>query len=83
MDALRAAFLPGAVIVRTGGEEPVVYGVEGFIAPRLALLTGGGLTGFREWELSGRTDLFGDIAQHFCGYAKAGVRDGVPFEGGG
>jgi hypothetical protein len=83
LDALRQLFLPGAVIVRTGGGEPAVYDVDSFIAPRRELLAGGTLTGFREWELSGRTEIFGDIAQHFCGYAKAGVQQGVPFTGRG
>ena len=78
---LRAAFLPGAVIVRTCGLEPAVYDVEGFLAPRQALLTGGTLTGFHEWELTGRTDIWGDIAQHVGGYAKSGVQDGVPITG--
>ena len=79
LDALRAVFLPEAVIVRTCGLTPAVYGVDSFIAPRQALLTGGSLVDFREWELSGRTEVFGDIAQHFCSYAKAGVQDGAPF----
>lgn len=79
LDALRAVFLPGAVIVRTCGGEPVVYGVDSFIAPRQALLSGGSLVDFSEWELSGHTEVFGDIAQHFCSYAKAGVQDGTPF----
>ena len=79
LDTLRAAFLPGAVIIRTCGGEPTVYGVDGFIAPRQALLSGGSLVDFREWELSGRTEVFGDIAQHFCRYAKSGVQDGKPF----
>jgi hypothetical protein len=79
IDALRQVFLPEAVIIRTGGGEPTVYDVDGFIAPRRALLAGGALTVFREWELSGRTEVFGDIAQHFCAYAKEGVQDGTPF----
>ncbi|HEY2043105.1 MAG TPA: hypothetical protein VGH11_10555 [Jatrophihabitans sp.] len=79
LDALRSVFLPGAVIVRTCGGGPAVYGVESFIAPRQALLSGGSLVDFREWEVSGRTEVFGDIAQHFCSYAKAGVQDGTPF----
>jgi hypothetical protein len=79
LDALRAAFLPEAVIVRTGGGEPVVYAVETFIAPRQALLSGGTLIDFSEWELVGHTEVFGDIAHHFCSYAKAGVQDGNPF----
>ena len=83
LDALRQAFLPEAVIVRTCGGEPTVYDVDGFIAPRQALLSGGTLVDFREWELSGHTELFGDIAQHFCSYAKTGVQDGAPFTGRG
>jgi hypothetical protein len=53
-----------------------VYGVESFIAPRQALLSGGTLVDFREWELHGHTEVFGDIAQYFGSYAKAGVQDG-------
>jgi hypothetical protein len=83
LDALRQIFLPTAVIVRTCGGEPAVYGVDSFLKPRRELLSSGALAKFREWELSGRTDVFGDIAQHFCGYAKAGVRDGTPFTGRG
>jgi hypothetical protein len=83
LDTLRSMFLPQAVIIRTCGMEPVVYGVEGFITPREALLSGGTLVDFREWELSGCTDLFGDIAHWFGTYAKAGVQDGAPFTGRG
>jgi hypothetical protein len=83
LDTLRSVFLPQAVIIRTCGTEPVVYGVEDFIAPREALLCGGTLVDFREWSLSGRTDLFGDVAAWFGTYAKAGVQDGTPFTGRG
>ena len=83
LEALRAVFLPEATIIRTCGREPTVYGVDSFIAPRQALLSGGTLTDFSEWELSGHTEVFGDIAQHFCGYAKSGTQDGTPFTGRG
>jgi hypothetical protein len=79
LDALRALFLPGAVIVRTCGDEPAVLGVDSFIAPRQALLSGGTLVDFSEWELRGHTEVFGDIAHHFGSYAKAWVQDGMPF----
>ena len=82
MDDLRAAFLPGAVIVRTCGDL-AVYDVEGFLAPRAELLTSGRLVGFREWAEPGRTDRWGDVAQHVCSYAKEGVLDGVAFTGRG
>lgn len=79
LDVLRAMFLPEAVIVRTCGSEPVVYDVEGFIAPRLALLTSGRLVDFRERQLSGRTELFGDIAHWFGSYAKSGLQGETSF----
>ncbi|AGL15497.1 DUF4440 domain-containing protein [Actinoplanes sp. N902-109] len=81
--ALPEMFLPGAVIVRTGGGEPIVYDVDGFLAPRRELLTGGTLTGFSEWEVAGRTEVYGDIAHRFCEYAKSGVQEGKPFTGRG
>ena len=83
LDALRAVFLPEAVIVRTCGGEPTAYDVDGFIAPRQALLSGGTLSDFREWELDGRTEVFGDVAQHFCSYAKSWTQDGQAFTGRG
>lgn len=83
LEGLRQLFLPEAVIVRTCGGEPVVYGVDGFISPRRELLTNGTLTDFREWEESGRTEIFGDIAQRFSVYAKAGVQHGASFTGRG
>jgi hypothetical protein len=80
---LRAVLLPSAVIVRTCGDEPVAYSVEEFLAPRRELLAGGTLVDFREWELSGRTEVFGDVAQHFCAYAKSWVQDDQPVTGRG
>jgi GNAT superfamily N-acetyltransferase len=83
LDALREVFLPQAVVVRTCGDEPLPYGVEGFLAPRRALLLGGGVQEFREWEVEGRTDLYGDIAQRWCTYAKAWRQDGARRSGSG
>src|SRR3954454_9805539 len=69
LDAMRELLLPQAVIVRTCGGEPAVYDVDTFIGPRRELLSSGRLTEFSEWEVSGRSELFGDIATHFCSYA--------------
>lgn len=80
---LRELFLAEAVIVRTGGGEPAVYGIEDFIAPRQVLLEGGTLVGFREWAETGRTEIFGDIAHWWGSYAKEGVQNGVAFTGRG
>ncbi len=49
LDGLQPLFLPQALNVR-GGPEPVVYDVKGFIAPRRALVLGGGLQELRELE---------------------------------
>ena len=76
LDALPGLFVDGAVVVRTCGDEPIVYDVPGFVAPRRALLTSGELEGFREWEVDGRTELLGDVAHHVCTYAKQWTQDG-------
>jgi RimJ/RimL family protein N-acetyltransferase len=83
MAALRAAMLPDARIVRTGGAEPVAYDVDSFLAPRRTMLTDGTLTSFHEEAQSGRLELFGDMAQWFGRYSKHGIRDGKSFDGGG
>lgn len=83
LGVLRELLIPGAVIVRTCGGEPAVYGVEDFIAPRQALLEGGDLVDFHEWALGGSTEIWGDIAHWWGSYAKEGVQDGVAFTGRG
>ncbi|MDX6299750.1 MAG: hypothetical protein QOF53_964 [Nocardioidaceae bacterium] len=83
LDSLRQVLLPQAVILRSAGRELTVYDVDGFVAPRRALLTDGTLQEFREWEVFGRTEMAGGIAQRFSSYAKAGVRDGTAFSAQG
>ena len=82
LDGLRGAFLPEALIVRTCGAS-TSYDVNGFIEPRRELLTSGRVTGFREWELDGSTEVYGDIAHHWCTYAKEWTEGGAPVTGGG
>jgi RimJ/RimL family protein N-acetyltransferase len=81
--AIPSFFLSRAVITKIDGAEVEVFDVQGFVTPRAALLTGGRLTGFAEHEIESHTDLMGDIAQRRCRYRKAGVLDGLPFEGEG
>ena len=82
LDGLREVLLPEALIVRTCG-APMSYDVDGFIEPRRELLTSGHVTDFREWELDGTTEVYGDIAQHWCTYAKEWVEDGEQLTGAG
>jgi hypothetical protein len=82
LDGLREVLLPEALIVRTCG-APMTYDVDGFIEPRRELLTSGRVSDFREWELDGTTEVYGDIAQHWCTYAKEWVEDGEQLTGAG
>ena len=75
LDGLRELLLPEALVVRTCG-VPTTYDVDGFIEPRRDLLTSGRVTDFREWEVDGTTAVYGDIAHHWCTYAKEWVEDG-------
>lgn len=50
MAALRLLFVPGAIVAKGEGGDAVTMDVETFIAPRAALLSGGRLTRFHEWE---------------------------------
>lgn len=80
---LRALCLPQVVIVKCCGEDRQIYDLEAFIAPREALLNSGAITGFHEYPVSGSTELFGQIAQHFCRYEKSWQQDGRTHRGRG
>ena len=80
---LRTLFVPEAVITRTCGTDPTVYNIDTFITPRQTLLESGTLVDFHEWPVSGRTEIFGDIAHWWGTYAKEGIQNSVPFTGRG
>jgi hypothetical protein len=82
LDLLRGVLLPEAVVVRTCG-QPEVYDVERFIAPRRALLSSDRVSDFREWEVDGSTQVWGDVAQRWSRYAKEWVESGTPVTGSG
>ncbi|MEV8016862.1 DUF4440 domain-containing protein [Streptomyces sp. NPDC086554] len=85
LGAVRDVFIPqGMIISNVGDGAPVVYDIEGFIAPREEMLSDGGkLTEFSEWEVAERTEIFGSIAHRFSKYRKSGYLDGEWFEGVG
>jgi hypothetical protein len=80
--AIHGLFVPGGLLVKAVG-APEVSTVREFIAPRLALVESGALTQFHESERSGETQEFGNVAQRWSVYDKAGVQDGVAFAAAG
>ncbi|GAA0588788.1 DUF4440 domain-containing protein [Streptomyces crystallinus] len=83
VELIREVFIPQGMIISNAGDEPVVYDVESFIAPREKMLTDGTLTDFSEWEVAERTEIFGSIAHRFSEYRKSGCLNGEWFEGSG
>ena len=83
VEAVREVFIPEGMIIANVGAEPVIYDLDGFIAPRQKMLNDGTLTEFSEWEVDERTEIAGSVAHRFSEYAKSGVRDGEPFKGTG
>jgi hypothetical protein len=73
---LRELVIARGLLVSPRGE---VSDVEEFIAPRQATVDSGALTEFEETELTAVTEVFGNVAHRFSGYAKRGVLNGEPF----
>jgi hypothetical protein len=80
VDTLREVFLPDALIVKAVGPVPEVFDVTRFIETRRAILTGGALVDFDEWELDARTRRTGHVAHRWSLYRKVGRHDGVAFD---
>jgi hypothetical protein len=81
MAGLRALFLDAAVVTVGSNGQPM--SVDEFVTPRHALLAGDRLQGFREWEVSGRTEQFLAVAQHWCTYSKSWTEAGREHHGHG
>jgi hypothetical protein len=82
-ERIRGLFIERGLLIRTSGAAPEVTGVDEFIAPRQATVDAGELTDFEETELTGETEIFGNVAQRLSGYAKRGTRNGAAFEARG
>ena len=81
--ALHALFAHDAVITRVTPGHVERWTPDGFISPRVAMLTDGTLTEFHEWETQGRTVVLDNIASRWSRYEKAGTLNGADFAGGG
>jgi hypothetical protein len=82
-DGIHRLFVDCGLLIKNSGSTPEISTVGQFIEPRLALVRSGQLTRFREWELAGSTEIFGNVAHRFSTYAKTGSLNGVPFEARG
>ena len=80
---LEECFTEKATIVRRSTSGADVYTVSEFGLPRIALLTGGGLRDFHEWETSSTTQVFSGIATRTSRYSKSGTMDAKPYAGSG
>lgn len=83
VEQIHELFIPEGVIVKTCGEVPVVYDLQGFVEPRVRLLRNGELIEFEEHELRERTSIMGYVAQRLSVYRKSGILRGEPFEARG
>ncbi len=72
--------LPKALFIKCTGYKPEIFNLRTFAATRRAILEGGELAEFAEFETSGETKIAGGIAQRFSFYEKSGIRDGAAFE---
>ena len=77
---LREVLLPDALIVKAVSDDPDIFDVTRFIDTRRAILTGGALVDFDEYEIDARTVRVGHVAHRWSLYRKTGTLDGVPFD---
>ena len=80
---IHGLFISAGLLIKNTASKPEISTVAEFIAPRQALVDGGALTRFKEWELSETTHIFGNIAHRYSAYGKAGTQDGKAFEARG
>ncbi len=79
LDQLRTLCIAQALLIKAVGPTPDICDLDAFIAPREHLLNAGTLVDFHEQEVSARTEIFGNIAQRWCRYRKAGLLEGRAF----
>ena len=72
-------FVPEGRVIKASGPSPEICTLQEFIEPRQALLSGGTLMDFEEWEESERTVIFGHIAHRLSVYGKSGRLSGQGF----
>ena len=76
---LHELFIEPGLLIKNSGHAPEVASVAEFIQSRQRSVDAGELTHFQEVEMASTTQLFGNVAQRFTAYAKAGMLNGVRF----
>jgi len=76
-------FIEPGLLIKNSGATPEISNIRQFIEPRQASVDTGELTRFHEAELSANTEIFGNVAHRFSGYAKSGTLKGVAFDAKG
>ena len=82
-EAMTGCFVGRAIIAKYSGGECEIHTPEEFAKPRVALLAGGDLVDFHEWEESADTQIAGPMAIRTSRYAKSGLYSGKAYAGRG
>jgi hypothetical protein len=75
LNRLKSLFLPPGKLINNNEEEPLVWDVEAFAEIYRHQIATGAVASFAEEEITGRTDIFANIAHRFSTY-QARVRAG-------
>ena len=81
--ALLGLFTEKAVVAKHADGGCELWSPEDFARPRVALLRGGELVDFHEWEESSTTQIVADIAMRLSRYSKSGRLRGADYGGRG
>ncbi|MCW8879364.1 MAG: hypothetical protein OQK51_20100 [Kangiellaceae bacterium] len=82
-ELLRKLCTSGVRIVKCESEHEQVDDLDGFIRPRIEVLSSGELTDFYETMVDAKIHSFGRIAHAFITYKKQGIYQGKPLLGYG
>jgi len=78
-DRIYSLFIERGLLIKNVGATLEILSVQEFIESRQAMFRSGELSSFLEEELSGVTQIFGNVAHRFSAYSKAGTMKGTSF----
>jgi hypothetical protein len=77
--SIHEVFIENGLLIKNSGLSPEIWTTRQFIESRQAAVGSGELTRFHEAELSGKTEVFGNVGHRFLSYSKSGTLKGAPF----